>query len=448
MATGILGLGTSGSAGLSQELIDKLKDAEKKAKVEPIETKLETWDKELEKFGEIEAKINELFASVKTLDLFNNTGTNAFEQIVANTSGTSAIFEAVDTSLLNEGMTTINVTQLAKRDVYQTETFTSASDTISSNTDDKISISIGGATAVEFSLNQSYTSLAEEINATTGLSANIEKVGDSDYRIIIKSTDSGTANALTITPAGTDVLGLSTPANHVQPAQNMQAEVDGIDYDVSSNSITIQGGLNVTAVALGTSTINIEKDNTAIAPALQEFVTKYNELVDMVDAELFNAETPLEDLSSMRMILSTIKDTFFGGYGEDGDLRVFNYGFELDKTGKMSINSEKLGDAVLNNLDDLKSLFIGTAENKGLGTLLKERIDEMKFSDGLLSLYGDGMTKRKETLEADKTKAVEQIDARYLQLAQQFAAYTAIISQMENSFSGLKMMIQQSTSGN
>ncbi|MFA6683785.1 MAG: flagellar cap protein FliD N-terminal domain-containing protein, partial [Arcobacteraceae bacterium] len=129
MATGILGLGTSGSAGLSQELIDKLKEAEKKAKVEPIETKLETWDKELEKFGEIEAKINELFASVKTLDLFNSTGTNAFEQIVANTSGTSAIFEAVDTSLLNEGMTTINVTQLAKRDVYQTEIFTSASDT-------------------------------------------------------------------------------------------------------------------------------------------------------------------------------------------------------------------------------------------------------------------------------------------------------------------------------
>ena len=114
----------------------------------------------------------------------------------------------------------------------------------------------------------------------------------------------------------------------------------------------------------------------------------------------------------------------------------------------MSIDSKKLGDAVLNNLDDLKSLFIGTAENKGLGTLLKEKIDEMKFSDGLLSLYGDGMTKRKETLEADKTKATEQIDARYLQLAQQFAAYTAIISQMENSFSGLKMMIQQSTSGN
>jgi len=448
MATGILGLGTSGSTGLSQELIDKLKEAEKKAKVTPIETKLETWDKELEKFGEIEAKINELFASVKTLDLFNNTGTNAFEQIVANTSGTSAMFEAVDTSLLTEGTTTIDVTQLAKRDVYQTGAFSNASDTISTELGDTISISIGGATAIPFSLNQSYTSLAKQINETTGLNANIEKVGDSSYRIIIKSTNSGTENALTITPDSTDLLGLSTPANHVQTAQNMKATIDGVAYDVSSNTITIQGGLNVTAVALGSSTINIEKDNTAIAPALQEFITKYNELVDMVDGELFNADTPLKDLSSMRMILSTIKDTLMGGYGANGDLRVFNYGFELDKTGKMTINSKKLGEAVLNNLSDLKALFTGTAENKGLGTLLKERIDEMKFSNGLLSLYGDGMTKRKETLEKDKTKATEQIDARYLQLAQQFAAYTAIISQMENSFGGLKMMIQQSTSGN
>ena len=446
MATGILGMGSSGSTGLNQELIDKLKEAEKKAKVTPIETKLETWDKELEKFGEIEVKINELLASVKSLDLFNLSGTNAFEQIVANTNGTSAMFEAVDKSLLTEGTSTIDVTQLAKRDVYQTNTFTDSSATISADINDKISIAVGSGTAVEFSLNQSYTDLTKAINNTEGLSANIEKVGDSSYRIIIKSTNSGTENALTITPSGTDVLGLSTLSNHVQTAQNMQATIDGVGYDVSSNTITIQGGLNVTAVALGSSTINIEKDNTAIAPALQEFVTKYNELVDMVDAELFNADTPLKDLSSMRMILSTIKDTLFGGYGTSGDLRVFNYGFELDKTGKMSIDNKKLGDAVLNNLDDLKSLFIGTAENKGLGTILKEKIDEMKFSDGIISLYGDGLTKRKETLEQDKKKATELLDAKYLQLANQFAAYTAIISQMESSFGGLKMMIQQSTS--
>ena len=40
MATGVLGLGSSGSTGLNQELIDKLKAAERKARVEPIETRI------------------------------------------------------------------------------------------------------------------------------------------------------------------------------------------------------------------------------------------------------------------------------------------------------------------------------------------------------------------------------------------------------------------------
>jgi len=60
MAEGILGLGSSGSTGLSQELIDKLKAAESKAKIDPYDTKLETWEKELEKISEIDIKTKEI----------------------------------------------------------------------------------------------------------------------------------------------------------------------------------------------------------------------------------------------------------------------------------------------------------------------------------------------------------------------------------------------------
>jgi len=254
---------------------------------------------------------------------------------------------------------------------------------------DKISITIGTGTPIEFDLNQSYTDLANEINTTTGLSANIEQVGDGSYRIIIKSTDSGTANALTITPAGTDILDLSNVANHVQTAQNMKAKVDGVDYDVSSNTITVQGGLNITAVAAGISTINIEKDNTAIAPAIQAMVDKYNDLVDIIDSELFSSDSVIEDTSSMRLLLSTVKNQMFGGYGDSGDLRLFNYGLELDKTGKIIVDTKKLGEAVLNNPDELKELFIGKAESKGLGTLLKETLDEMSKPEHIEKMAKD-----------------------------------------------------------
>lgn len=118
MAEGILGLGSSGSVGLNQELIDKLKSAEKKAQVDPIEKRLEDWDVEVEQFGEIEAKITELLNASKGFDLFNTSGT-AFDQVYATTSGTAVSFDATDTSNLKPGTINVNVSQVAQKDVYQ-----------------------------------------------------------------------------------------------------------------------------------------------------------------------------------------------------------------------------------------------------------------------------------------------------------------------------------------
>jgi hypothetical protein len=46
-----------------------------------------------------------------------------------------------------------------------------------------------------------------------------------------------------------------------------------------------------------------------------------------------------------------------------------------------------------------------------------------------------------DAIEACK-KAQELLDTKYSLMAQQFAAYTAIITQMEAAFGGMKMMIQ------
>ncbi len=46
MADGILGLGSGQAASLNNELIEKLKSAERKARVEPIENNIEAITKE------------------------------------------------------------------------------------------------------------------------------------------------------------------------------------------------------------------------------------------------------------------------------------------------------------------------------------------------------------------------------------------------------------------
>lgn len=617
MAEGILGLGSS---ALNQELIDRLKEADRTARVEPIENQIEDIigeDGETAKIAEIKAKVNELLETIKPFDLFVSGGVTAFDQKTANVTGSSAVFDAVDVSSINEGTTSVFIEQLAKKDVFQTNTFSDASNKIPTSSsitlngesftthgedyselatlinassnftasynsstgdltiddgngakvfsttgkkysdisndiqtegtitssipakpasgdiltlsqpgrpiyqsdilvaaddivdasggtinidgkdftvtaemtyselsklidDDKdlnATLTVSGrleithsdkktALTVSESLNtnsiglslgekystegKTYEELATSINNNSNYNATIEKVGDGVNRLVIKSTESGLDNSINITQTGVD-LGLNDSSNHTVTAQNLKATVDGIKYDVSSNVLIVDGGLKITAVeenkADEFSTISIQKDSTTIQPALQNFVTKYNELNLLIDIELFSAESKIEDKGTLRTIMSNIKDQIFGSYGQDDSLSIFNYGFEIDKSGLLTLNTEKFNESLENNPEDLKSLFIGVAEDRGLGTNLKEYVDSLDSFDGLISSYETNIIARRESLEEEKEKAIELLDNTYSLMSQQFAEYGTLINQFEAQFSGLKLMIEQSTSG-
>ncbi|MGD9624620.1 MAG: flagellar filament capping protein FliD [Arcobacter sp.] len=448
MAEGILGLGSGQASALNSDLIEKLKAAERKATVEPYETKIENITTEKEVFANIETKVSELLEAIKPFDLFVSGGVTAFEQKSATTSGDSVTFDAADVKSLNKGFTSVEVTQLAQKDVYQSNTFNAATKDTAINQGDLV---INGQTFD--TTNKTYEQLATEITAKTGMNAAVEQVGSDSYRLVIKSEETGLDNKLTISGAASQALGytsdgtLINSANHILEAKNLIAKVDGVTYDVASNSITVDG-LKITANKEGTSTINVVEDTTQVETQMQNFITKYNELVALVDSEAYNADSKIADKSAIRDIVNQVKTKLFGSYGENGDKSVFNFGIELAKDGGLSLDSTKFNKAVQEDIIGLKDLFLGSAENKGLGTLLKETLDEMKFSGGVLNTYETSMTSREKTLNDEKDKAEEALNKKYELLASQFSSYGAIINQMEASFSGLKMLIQQSTSGN
>lgn len=448
MAEGILGLGSGQAAALNSDLLNKLKEAESKAYISPIETRIEDISKEREAFSTIEAKVFELLETIKPFDLFISNGLNAFEQKTASTSGESVTFDAPDVTKLQKGFTSVDVTQLAQKDVYQSNAIDEATKDAEINQGDLV---INGETFD--TTGKTYDDLAKEINAKSGMNATVEQVGTNSYRLVIKSEDSGLDNALSISGAASQALGYTTngtdinATNHILEAKNMIAKVDGVEYNVSTNTVTVDG-LKITANKEGLSSINIDQDNSQIETLMNNFITKYNELVSMIDGEVFGADSKIDDKSAIRSIITQVKDKIFGSYGTSGDKSIFNYGLEIDKTGMLSLDSEKFNDAVENDLSGLKDLFIGVAEKKGLGTTLKETIDNMSFSGGVLDTYTNNMSTRETRLNDDKDKAQKLLDSRYAQLAQQFSAYGSIINQMEASFSGLKLLIEQSVSNN
>lgn len=448
MANGVLGLGSGQAASLNSDLIEKLKTAERKSSVEPIETKITKIGTEKTTFSTIEAKVAEFLETVKPFDLFISGGLTAFEQKGATTSGDSVTFDAADAKTLSKGFTSVEVTQLAQKDVYQSTNVTEATKNAKIN---QGALVINGETFD--TTNKSYQELATEISAKTGMAASVEQVGTDSFRLIIKSEETGLANKLNISGAASQALGFTTDGttvnatNHILEAKNMIAKVDGVEYNVATNNITVDG-LKITANKLGVSSITVTDDTSQIESQMKNFVTKYNELLALVDGEVYNSDSSLDDKSSIRSIMTQIKDKLFGSYGPNSDKSLFNYGIELDKSGTLSLNSTKFNSAVQNDLSGLKDLFVGAAEKKGLGTTLKETIDEMRYVGGTLNSYQSAMANRETKLEEEKEKAEKALNAKYEQLALQFSSYGAVINQMESSFSGLKMLIQQSTSGN
>ncbi len=302
---------------------------------------------------------------------------------------------------------------------------------------DGLSITIDGETFTTSS--DTYDSFIAKIDANANFSASIV-----DGKVNIQRAD-GTNLSIS-----NDDLNLGMEnSNHTLKAQNLEANVDGIEYDVASNVLVVDGGLKITAVEVDTestsSTISIQNDTSTISTMVDDFVTKYNEFMDLVNAELYSADSSIDDKATLRTVVSEIKDKLFNNYGSNEDLNIFNFGLEIDKTGYLSLDSAKFNEAIENDLDTVKSLFIGSAESEGMGTQLKEYLDSLDSLEGLFTFYEENMDRRKTNLEEDKTEAQETLDNKYAQLAAQFAQYTTIITNLEAQFSSLKLMIDQSS---
>ena len=565
MAEALLGLGSTGAASLNQELIDKLKSAERKATVEPIETDIENITADIEKFDEVNQAVLDVLSAIRPFDLFVTEGVNAFEEKSATTSGDSVIFDATDITSLNNGFTTVNVTQIGQKDVFQSDLIskTNIYDEANDNAVIPFTESIGNLTITigeqifEFATGtisdltatppvySSYDELTKAINAKEGVYASLDEVSSGSYRLIVKSEDVGSSNAIiiggeasvklgynndtytssnfadsAITPTtlsdnlvintdGTDytidianksyedivtaindlnadvhasiidngngtfnlkisntnnslisvsgtastTLGLTAArieesANHTLKAQDMKMTVDGVDFEASSNEIVVDG-LTITANKEGISTINIKNDTSVLETQMQDLVDKYNILAGLVN-EATQADSEMYNKSGLKAIVEQIRGRLFDSYGANSDKSLFaiGFGFDADLSGKLSFDATTFNEAVSNDIEGLKELFIGDAENEGFGTQLKALLDEMFFSSGAVSLFETSLNNRKETLNTDLEKAEETLNTKYDQLTAQFAAYASIITQFETAFGGLKMMIDQSIASN
>lgn len=441
-------LGVGSGNILSWDTIDKLKEADTKAMVKPLETKIQD---NLTKQKDLTA-ITTLLSTFKG-SVSNLTGDNTYLKRDANATGSNSVSVSVSAGVAEQNMN-LSVQQLASQDSFQSKTFGSRTESVF-DTDVSFGISIGGK---DYVINADSTTtleqLAEKINeATEGkVQAKILNVGgDEPFRMIIQSAQTGEANKIdfysitggnngnashTSTDSTLNALGfyfdkvsasgvggaqtdtdshgnqiqrltLKKPdelsedekknaGSQISTAQDAKFKYNGIDITRSSNTIDdLILGVNLTLNKVDkdgeTTNVNITQSTEGIMEDIKAMVESYNSLMNNInEATKYDSETGLAGtFQGVREITSitTELNKIINGVSKDGK-SLADFGITLTKDGLLTLDSSILNDMINTKFDEFKNFFSSETKFTNVTAVGDKKIEWNEDIKGKLTING------------------------------------------------------------
>ena len=276
MAT-ITSLGVGSGLDL-ESLVTSLMAVESKP-LTALQTRAASYSSKISSLGSLKSTLSSLqtaAAAMKTAT--GKTALTTFASYSASTADTT-IATATATTGAVAGTYTLNVTQLATAQRFESTTFSSTTDAVGTvgdtmtfdfaTPDDE-----GNSRSVTITLdssNNSLTGLRNAINgADMGVTATI--VNGSSGPQLIFTGEQGLDNEITL--SGT----LATQFTEKVSAQNAEFTVNGIASTSSTNNASdVLDGVAIALVKEGTTTLTVAADySTNITSALNNFITAYN----------------------------------------------------------------------------------------------------------------------------------------------------------------------------
>ncbi|HIC10044.1 MAG TPA: hypothetical protein EYO61_01625 [Campylobacterales bacterium] len=450
--TQTIGLGSDNR--LSMDMIEKLRAVDEKAIIDPIDNNITETEDKKKALSEITSLMNDLESSVSSLG-----GDTLYLERTAYVSS-----EGINISIdkgVNPQSLSIDVNQLAKEEVRQSNTFASRTDTIADN-DGNVTISLNGISET-FSVTSSTTleEFAQMINdSSLDATAKILNTGNNEYRLVLTSNVTGESNGFTITEDDGINLGLSDDNNIVQQAQDAIFQYNGVEVRRDSNKIDdlVYGvNLELTQVTDQPINIDIKEDSNSIASTLQNFVDNYNKLMEKLNEVTdYNEETKEAGIFQGDNNINGIKrDINRLLLQVDSQGRsMMDYGLSLDKEGTLSFDANEFNKKFSDNPSDVQSFFVGqditdrgiTTHEDGFFYKLEESLDRyVDFGSGILQTLTTDLENQEKRLNEEKEKAMALLDSRYDRMAQQFAQQDAIIGQINQQMKALQMQIDIQT---
>ncbi|WP_304544958.1 flagellar filament capping protein FliD [Sulfurimonas microaerophilic] len=459
MAISSLGLG---SGVLTMDVLDQLKAADEAARINPLERQLLTIQDKQAEFNVLDATMTNLFDSIwelKSPTLYDGRSTSV--------SGTSVEVTASANSDIQSF--TLNVLSLATTQIEQSGSFTSATTAgLVATAAGSMNLNVNGTDyTINYDQTMTLDDIKAEINNVAGadVNATVVQVASGDFRLFLNSVNTGTTQDITITDTTGNLAGtqLTTGMTAVQTGSDAQFEFNGQLVTRTSNNVTdLITGYDITLKEVGSSTVDVTQNRDEIMMRIDSFVEKYNSAmtylnkvtknsIESDERGLFSSDSTIRN---MQNAIRNAMDTIGGGVSN-----LYEYGFDIDKDGKLTVDKTVLNDKLDTNAGNVEVFFSGGNYDNGDGTTtaIDGAFTELynvvetytglgKSLDNLKTSISDSIS----SLEERKATAIERLNNKYDTMAQQWGAYDSLIARFTSSANAFIMMVnaQSASSSN
>ncbi|MGD8525645.1 MAG: flagellar filament capping protein FliD [Thioalkalispiraceae bacterium] len=411
-----------------------------------LEAKQQSFEDQISSYGKIKSALSKFQDAAQEL---NNT--NKFNAFSA-TSADEAIFTTSASSGAQPGSYQIEVLNLAVAHKQASTAFADFDTTTIGTAGDTATFQVGTDPANSFTVDIGGKTLSEirtEINEAAdnvGVTATIV-TEDTGSRLILTSDETGTANSISTSYSGADLLGLSD----VSAAEDAVIEVDGFTATRSSNAIAdVIGGITLNlqgeSTPGSTTQLSVEQDVETLKANVQAFVDTYNELNDIVKLErIKNLEGDNTLLSLENQLMSTFNTAATGLTG--GISYLAEVGVTFQKSGDLSLDEAEFESALATNSAGVAQLFGDSSE--GFATRLDSLVQTFLDPDGLLDSKTDGLNASIDRVERridDMSYRLQVIEER---IRARFTALDTFVAQSNSTSSYLAQQLAnlQGTTG-
>ena len=432
-----------------------------------LQTKQTTIQSTISEYGKIQSAVSTLNDLAAKL-----AGTSAWKQTVTNSSSTAV---SAVTNNSAPGTYSVTVQALASVQTIATGTPVPASTTPGAGT---LHIELGtygagqtsftpkaGATAVDVAIAATDTlaDVRDKINAAgAGVTALI-MTDASGSRLLIRSNDSGAANAFRTSGVASLAFDPSAGVKTMvqsQTAADAQATVNGLAVTSSSNSLSnIVDGLtlNLANVTTDPVTVNVVTDTDTLKKTISDFAAAYTAVVKLIGTDTkYDAATKTGGILQgdsaavgIQRQLRTLAGSLSAASSTFGHLS--DIGLELQADGSMTVNDTKLTNA-LGNLAELKKMFANSnpadPTQDGFAKRFRVATDLMLGVDGAVTARTAGLNQQLQRNEKDQDTWNVRLDQIEQRLRAQYTALDATMAQLSTQSTYLTQQIAQFNASN